>query len=215
MYFYRLLGMKPKIRRLSGLAAIALAGAFGTVAPTEESTPSSVHTLPAMTYAQQKQYFGEEDLFLMRGYDLLLDNAYNSVPNKPSYITENFIKEVMRQESQFKDRAKSNAGARGLMQMTRIAWAQVDTSDYMSNVYVPFKNMRNGIKYFSEWIDPYCAKHNPDWATLSDASKRKIAAAAYNAGTRRAAESDFDVAAMPSETQHYVRKIEKFTEAMQ
>ena len=127
--------MKPKIRRLSGLAAIALAGAFGTVTPTGESAPPSVHNLPAMTYAQKKQYFEEEDLFLMRGYDLLLDNAYNSVSNKPSYITENFIKEVMRQESQFKDRAKSNAGARGLMQMTRIAWAQVDTSDYMSNVY--------------------------------------------------------------------------------
>ena len=199
--------MKPKIRRLSGLAAIALAGAFGALTPKGEA--AQMRLTPELARGPiNTGYEIEEARFHGLGIDVLLDSAYESVQNKPSYITKRFIKEVARTESRFNPYAKSYMDARGLMQLTERAWEQVDTSDYMLNVYDPYINLQDGIKYFVTWIDPYCAARNPDWGNLSDSEKRKIALAAYNAGTRRTEELGWDVSNMSPGVQDYVNNIE-------
>lgn len=193
--------MKKRIFKI-----LALAGLAGAL------TATNIHELPP-PHALSSRLYGEEEVrFYKEGLDTIIPIAYNTVSGKPSFITEKMIKEMARKESQFDTLAESNAGARGVMQMKESAWAQVDTSNYLSNVYKPLKSFEASIKYLAKWIVPYCQKRNPNWNTLSDKSKRELTEAAYYAGTKRMEEADWNIDVSKG-TRDYVSNIENMLAA--
>lgn len=87
------------------------------------------------------------------------------------HIDKNLVYAIIKQESNFNEKAISSKGAVGLMQiMNKTANEVVERTDIDEvNLYDPEINIQIGVKYFSELIDKY--------------DNEKMAIIAYNAGT--------------------------------
>lgn len=124
-------------------------------------------------------------------------------------IDDKLINRIIYIESKWNKYAKSNRGARGLMQLTPDAWEQVEPKlNYYKNVFNPRINKEVGTKYL-EWINDYCEDKHPNWENLDDRQKIKIVLAAYNGGPTKLKKIDWDIGKMPRETRNYIKKIER------
>lgn len=96
-------------------------------------------------------------------------NKYDNIIKKYAKkynVDPNLVKAMIKQESSFKAKAVSPAGAKGLMQLTP------DTAREMgvNNVFDPEQNIEGGVKYISKMLKKYNGN-------------TKLALAAYNAGS--------------------------------
>ena len=118
-------------------------------------------------------------------------------------VDRNLVYAVIKQESNFREKAKSNRGAKGLMQiMNDTAIEIADELGYSGvNLYNAETNIDIGTKYLADLIEKY---ENP-----------KIAIAAYNAGFGNVdkcviKEDGSNLEEIPyRETEMYLRKVMK------
>ena len=105
-------------------------------------------------------------------------------------VDSKLIKALVQQESGFNPKAKSKAGALGLMQLMPSTAKGLGVTDPMD----PKQNIEGGVKYFKSMLDRFHGN------TI-------LALAAYNAGPN--AVSKYDGVPPYKETQNYVRSILK------
>lgn len=112
-------------------------------------------------------------------------------------VDKEFIKAVIKAESSFDPKAKSHAGAMGLMQL--MPGTAKDLG--VSNPYDIEENVEGGTKYLRGLLDMY-------------GNSKELALAAYNAGPgtvkTRGVQDKEDIERMPSETRNYVKNVMKY-----
>ena len=139
----------------------------------------------------------------------IISEVYEHTFNEPDYFSEKLVREVIQQESGNDPNAVSSKGAKGLMQIKRIAWNEVEKEcSYEENVLDPRINIEAGTKYLLA-LDKSLRRDHPRWKELSIRKKREAILASYNGGKSRLAKSGWNVGEMPRETQLYVRNIDE------
>jgi len=137
-----------------------------------------------------------------------LRKAYSSI-RKPYYLSEDLVQAIMFRESSNNPKSRSKKGARGLMQMTPLAWNDAGESRFHETSEIPEKNILAGIKYLL-WIDAYCEKFHPRWESLPETEKVNFILASNNGGAARLKSRGWNINKMPPETRHYVKSINRY-----
>lgn len=140
-----------------------------------------------------------------RELNIYIDEVVEKI-DLSEYIDKEFLIASAYNESSFKSKSKSNKGARGLFQVTKIAWEEVDKRNYNKYVNDPRVNTEVGIKY-KEWLGEQLEENHPYWNELSKEERQNLVIASYNGGFGRLKKRGYDISAMPLETQNHVRKI--------
>lgn len=111
---------------------------------------------------------------------------------KKAKLSPELLHAVIKAESSYNPKAKSSAGAMGLMQLMPGTASRFG----VSNVWDPAQNLEGGAKYLRELLDMF--KNN-----------LRLALAAYNAGENAVKKYGNRIPPYP-ETQDYVRKVIDF-----
>lgn len=136
------------------------------------------------------------------------------VGNIESLITDKIIDAISQVESEGDSYAVSNKGAKGLMQITPIAWDEVNEKmgfnlDYDTHVHDPKINKMYGKNYFKILEKDYLKPFIPNWNKLSYKEQLNLTLASYNAGPTKVRKNNWDITKLPYETKNYVKKINK------
>ena len=135
-------------------------------------------------------------------FNQLTDKIYKKIKTDPT-ITKDFYRAVIQKESSLNKNAyNESSGARGLGQLLKDAWEDVDTTDFHENAFDTEKNLEVSLKYLN-WIPKSLKKLNPNWNSLSQEEKLEQIIASYNWGIGKMKDNDWDFSKAPKETKNY------------
>ncbi len=123
----------------------------------------------------------------LKSQSLNIDEIIETFSNKYN-IDGDFIKAIIKQESNFNPKATSKKGAMGLMQLMPKTAKSLGVVD----AYNPLENIEGGVKYLKGLLDKYD-------------NNKQLALAAYNAGS--GAVKKYGGIPPYKETQNYVNSI--------
>ena len=137
-------------------------------------------------------------------YDPLIDAAAEEFDVDPV-----LAKAVALQESKYDERARSAAGAMGLMQLMKGTGAQMGLKSE-EDFFDPEKNIRAGVQYLAELGTAFFRE-----GSVPEPQRREMIIAAYNAGpgtvrdALKAAKGDWNKAKaeLPGQTQEYIKRV--------
>jgi len=142
-------------------------------------------------------------------YGDYIQNQGLKLDNKSEVMDRNFLEKIITVESRWNPNAKSKSNARGLMQIKKVAWKQVEKDlDYTKHVYNPEINLEVGVNYLL-WLEDVLEKKHPKWSKLSQESKKELISASFNGGPTELKRKKYQITEMPYETRNYVKKIDK------
>jgi membrane-bound lytic murein transglycosylase MltF len=131
-----------------------------------------------------------------------LMNSKNS-----SVVDENFVKKIIKKESNNNAFAYGNFKERGLMQISKEAWEQVENKKpYEDYAFDSKMNIQVGINYL-KWIEDYLSEKILSWDTLSDNKKQIFIVAGYNCGAPKLSRLKFDLDKVPITTKKYIHDV--------
>ena len=107
-------------------------------------------------------------------------------------VEADFIRAIIKAESDFNPNAKSRCGAQGLMQLM----PATARSYGVQNPYDPEQNIEGGVKMLAKLLEKFNGN-------------KQLVAAGYNAGPNRACLKEGKIPNIP-ETQAYVKKVTRF-----
>jgi len=196
------------------IIASALLSLASFLVPPKSEAPMKIENKLKEITISKKSYIKDntkipkyeyKNIDYLKVYPLLI----SSFLEMPDYITKDFLEYQMDAESGGNPKCISNKDARGLMQVTREAWEDVEKKmSFDKNSLDPIRNVYVAGKYIIFLHEDFENSH-PRWNELSDKEKRMAVAAAYNGGPERLKKKRWDISKMPEETRDYVRKIEK------
>lgn len=146
------------------------------------------------------------DIPYANNFDILEEEKTSNNP-----VTNNFIEKLIMKESTNNPRAKSQKGARGLMQIMKPTWDEVSERIYGKRIdyslaYDPKKNKEIGIAYLNQ-LDLRLKKDLKGYSNMNQRQKQEQLAAAYNGGITRFLRIKGDISKMPAETKEYVEAV--------
>ena len=143
----------------------------------------------------------------------MMDSSSNEVP-LPEFISSKYVLKKIENESSNNAYAISIHDARGLMQLKKIAWEQVDTSDYENNWYKPRASMNAGrkyLRYLYNFLDINYKVFGEDntvirFDDLNDTLKLDLISAAYNVGPTALMNAEWNIVSLDDAVE-YVNKM--------
>ena len=157
---------------------------------------------------EKQKILNEEQKLLKKDKIYIIIDSYYKKLDVPEYISKKFVRTLINVESKDNPEAVSEIGARGLGQLMKKAWYEVEKENYWKNSFIPEKNINVTIKYLA-WIDKTCEILHPNWKNLSKKEKLNLISAAYNGGIGKLKEVGWNIDKMPRETREYIPKLEK------
>jgi soluble lytic murein transglycosylase-like protein len=168
---------------------------------TIDENNDSIRLYNIQVQCEEKELLKKDKIYQM------INSSYKEIEQEiPKYITKKFVRTLIRVESGDNPNIVSPAWARGLGQITKEAWYEVEKENYFKNVFIPEKNVKVTIKYLL-YLDEFCRTSHENWNNLSSKEKISLISAAYNGGPYRLKNLNWDISEMPDETKAYVPKI--------
>ncbi len=129
----------------------------------------------------------------------------SEIPVKNRYLTVKSIEDIVERESGFDPFAvNKKSDAKGLMQITKTAWKEVNPkTPYETNWYKPKANLETGIKYLG-WLERAISRNNSRWKHLSRKERTDQILAAYNWGYQNLKDAKWNLNEAPKETKRYL-----------
>lgn len=219
--------MGKKLRNLVLLTGALLAGismskyVSDSVRNIHYSKPANsneiVREVPPKNYQKesgkkQKILAEEKNLLKKDSIYRIIDSSYEKM-DVPEYISKKFVRTLIKTESKDNPRAVSYMGARGLGQLMKKTWYEVERDNYWKNAFIPEKNIEATIKYLI-LTDKRCNLLHPSWKKLSKKEKLNLISASYNGGIGNLKNAGWDIDKMPRETRRYIPKLERIAESI-
>ncbi|HEB46999.1 MAG TPA: lytic transglycosylase domain-containing protein [Candidatus Pacearchaeota archaeon] len=197
------------MKKPSKLALYALTASFFVVTTPLDASyfPNQKNSLETTLRCAASEHPDTSRVHTPEEISQIIHEVYEHTFNEPDYFSEKLVRELILNESEYNPRAKSRKGAIGLMQITPVAWDEVEKEcSYEKYVLNPRKNLEVGMKYLL-LLDEFSKENHPKWEKLSPRERRNIILASYNGGISRLSEREWDVNEMYKETRDYVEMV--------
>jgi len=168
--------------------------------------------------------------------DRILHEVYTCQKDIPEYVTERFVRGLIKIESNddplaigyrirknsetnsfvyFRDRhGRKTMTAKGLLQIIPATWKSIEDGfgsslPYSEYVFHPRTHLEFGMLYF-QILDEYFRENHPTWENLSSREKQQLTAAAWNFGPDRLNERGWNINRTYAETRQHVRRMSDY-----
>ncbi|MCX6749079.1 MAG: lytic transglycosylase domain-containing protein [Candidatus Pacearchaeota archaeon] len=138
--------------------------------------------------------------------DNVVANALAAQRNNHTEVTPDFVRGVILAESEGNPRARSRAGALGLMQIMPRTWNQLTGNANLDQAYDTQTNANAGVTYLNQ-LATYGARNHPNWNNMNTRQRQDAIAAMYNGGMGHFRNHNWELGRMNQETRNYVPRV--------